>query len=73
MPAQFGMQNDLIRRNHARGHGLHNHLVRTAEARQRRAEAIVEGVHRAWTNARWIVDRLMNGKSSEHVPAANGK
>ena len=73
MPAQFGMQNDLIRRNHARGHGLHNHLVRTAEARQRRAEAIVEGVHRAWTNARRIVDRLMNGKSREHTPAANSQ
>jgi uncharacterized protein YjiS (DUF1127 family) len=73
MPAQLRMQNDVIGRNHARGRGLHDHLVRTAEARQRQAEAIVEGVHWVWTTARRALERLMNGKSREQTPAANGK
>jgi hypothetical protein len=63
----------VIRRNRARGHGLHDHLVRTAEARQRQAEAIPKGVHWVWTSARRAVERLMNGKSGEQTPAANGK
>jgi uncharacterized protein YjiS (DUF1127 family) len=73
MPAQLRMQNDVIGRNHARGRGLHDHLVRTAEARQRQAEAIVEGVHCVWTTARRALERLMNGKSREQTSAANGK
>jgi uncharacterized protein YjiS (DUF1127 family) len=73
MSAQLGMQDDVIRRNHARGHGLHDHLVRTAEARQRQAEAIAKGVHWVWTSARRALERLMNGKSREQTPAANGK
>jgi uncharacterized protein YjiS (DUF1127 family) len=73
MPAQSGMQNDVIRRSHARGYELHGHLVRTAEARQRQAEAIAKGVHWVWTSARRAVERLMNGKSGEQTPAANGK
>ena len=73
MPAQLRMQNDVIRRNHTIGHGLHDHLIRTAEARQRQAEAIAKGVHSIWTNARRALERLMNGKSREQTPAANGK
>ena len=72
MPAQLRMQNDVIRRNHARG-GMHDHLVRTAEMRQRQAEAIAKGVHWVWTSARRALERLMNGKSREQTPAANGK
>lgn len=73
MSAQLGMQDGLIRRNHARGHGLHDHLVRTAEARQRQAEAIAKGVHRVWTNALRALERLANGKPREQTPATNGK
>jgi uncharacterized protein YjiS (DUF1127 family) len=73
MPAQLRMQNDVIGRNHARGRGLHDHLVRTAEARQRQAEAIVEGVHWVWTTARRALERLMNRKSRDQTPAATGK
>ena len=72
MPAQLRMQNDLIRRNHAKG-GMHDHMVRTAEMRQRQAEVIAKGVHWVWTRARRALERLMNGKSHEQTPAANGK
>ena len=59
MSARLGMQNDMIRRGHAGGQGLHDHLVRTAEARQRQAQAMVEGVSWLWTNARRSVRRLI--------------
>jgi uncharacterized protein YjiS (DUF1127 family) len=73
MPAQFGMQNEVIGRDPARGHGLHDHLIRTAEVRRLQAEAIAEGVQLVWTKARRALERLMNGKSREETPAANGK
>jgi uncharacterized protein YjiS (DUF1127 family) len=73
MRAQFGMQNDLIRRHRARGHGLHDHLVRTAEVRRVQAEAIAKGVHWVWTKARRALERLTSGKSRGQTPAANGK
>jgi hypothetical protein len=58
MPAQ--MQNAVTRRDHARGRGPHDHWIRTAEAHRLQAEAIAKGVHWVWTNARRIVERLMN-------------
>jgi uncharacterized protein YjiS (DUF1127 family) len=73
MPAQLEMQDDVIGRNHARGHGLHDHVVRTTEARQRQAEAIAKGVHCVWTKARPALERLTNGESREQTPATNGK
>jgi uncharacterized protein YjiS (DUF1127 family) len=73
MSTRLGMQDDMIRRSHAGGRGLHDHLVRTAEAHRRLAEAIAKGVHWVWTNTWRAVKRLMNGKSREHTPAANGK
>jgi uncharacterized protein YjiS (DUF1127 family) len=73
MPAEFGMQSDVIRRNHAKGHGMHDHLIRTAEARRLQAEAIAKGTHWVWTKARRALERLMNRKSREHTPAANSK
>jgi uncharacterized protein YjiS (DUF1127 family) len=73
MSAQFVMQDDVIRRNHATRNGLHNRLIRTAEARQRQAEAIAQAVHWVWTKARRALERLTNGKSREQTPAANGK
>jgi uncharacterized protein YjiS (DUF1127 family) len=73
MPGRFGMQNDVIGRNHASGHGLHDHLVRTAKARRRQAETIARGLHRVWTNARQILARLMNGTAREPKRAANGE
>jgi uncharacterized protein YjiS (DUF1127 family) len=60
------MENDVIRRNHARGHGLHDHLVRTAEMRRLQADAIAKGVHWVWTNARRIAERLMRRTSRGH-------
>jgi uncharacterized protein YjiS (DUF1127 family) len=73
MSTQFAMQDDVIRRNHAMRNGLHDHLIRTAEARRMQAEAIANGVHWVWTKARRALERLMNGKSREQMPAANGK
>jgi len=73
MPTQFQMQDDVIRHDHARGHGLHDHLIRTAEARQRPAEAVAKGVHWVWTRARRALRRLMSEKSREQKPAVNGK
>jgi uncharacterized protein YjiS (DUF1127 family) len=73
MSVQFVLQNDVVRRNHARRHGLHDHLIRTAEMRRLQAEAITNGVHWVWTNVRRIVERLMNGKAREGMPAANGR
>jgi uncharacterized protein YjiS (DUF1127 family) len=73
MPAQFDMQTDVIRRNATRGHGLHDHLVRTAEVRRAQAEAIAKGVHWLWRNGRRALERLMNGKPREETPAANSK
>jgi uncharacterized protein YjiS (DUF1127 family) len=67
------MQDDVIRRNHARGQGLHDHLVRTAEARRLQAEAIAQAVHWVWTKARRALERLTNGKSREQTLAAHGK
>jgi uncharacterized protein YjiS (DUF1127 family) len=67
------MHNRVIRRNHAGEHGLHEHLIRTAEARRRRAEAIVSGVHRLWTGARRALERLINGARRKRPPATNGK
>jgi uncharacterized protein YjiS (DUF1127 family) len=73
MPAQFEVKKDVIRRNHAMRNGLHDHLIRTAEARQRQAEAIAQAVHWVWTKSRRALERLTNGKSREQTPAANGK
>jgi uncharacterized protein YjiS (DUF1127 family) len=67
------MQNDVIRPTHARRHSLHDHLIRTAEARRQQSEAIVRGTQRVWTNARRALERLINGKSRERTPASNGK
>jgi uncharacterized protein YjiS (DUF1127 family) len=71
MLAQLRMQDDVIRRN--RGHGVHDHLIRTAEARQRQAEALAKGVHWVWTKVGRALERLTNAKSREQTPAANGK
>ena len=49
MSAQFVMQDDVIRRNHAMRNGLHDHLIRTAEARRLQAEAIAKAVHWLWS------------------------
>ena len=73
MSAQLKVQDDVIRRSHAKAHGLHDHLIRTPEARRRQAEAIANGVHWVWTKALRALERLMNGKSREQTPAANGK
>jgi uncharacterized protein YjiS (DUF1127 family) len=73
MPARLGMYNGVIKCDHARERGLHDHLVRTAEARQRQAEAIARGVHRVWTAARRALDGLIHGKPRERPPATNGK
>lgn len=73
MSTQFAMPDDVIRRNHATRDGLHDHLIRTAEARRLQAEAIAKAVHWLWTNARRALARAMNGKSREQTPAANGK
>jgi uncharacterized protein YjiS (DUF1127 family) len=72
MSTQFAMQDDVIRRNHAMRNRLHDHLIRTAEARRLQAEAIAKAVHWLWTNARRVLERLVNGKSLEQTPAANG-
>jgi uncharacterized protein YjiS (DUF1127 family) len=66
------MYNGVIKRDHARERGLHDHLIRTAEARRRQAELLARGVHRAWTVARRALERLINGKGRERLPAANG-
>jgi uncharacterized protein YjiS (DUF1127 family) len=73
MPARLATDNGMIRRDHATEHGLHDHLIRTAEARRRQAEVIAGGVHRVWTHARRALQRLINGKGRERPPAANGK
>ena len=73
MPAQFKMQSDVIGRNPAMRDGLHDHLVRTAEARRRQAEAIANGVHWVWTKTRQVLERLVNGKAREQKPAPNGR
>jgi uncharacterized protein YjiS (DUF1127 family) len=73
MPAQLEMKKDVSRRNHAMRNGLHDHMIRTAEARRLQAEAIAKSVHWLWTKARWAFGRLMNGKSRELTAAANGK
>ena len=73
MSVRFAMQNDVRRRHHAGRYGLHDHLFHTAEARRLQAEAIANGVHWVWRNARRALERLMNGKSHEQTPAANGK
>ena len=73
MSARLEMYNAVIRRNHARERGLHDHLVRTAEARQRQAEAIARALHRVWMAARRALEWLINGKPRERPPARNGK
>jgi uncharacterized protein YjiS (DUF1127 family) len=70
MLAQPEMQNHVIGRDHARDHGLHDHLTRTAEARRRRAEAVAEGVRWAWTQAWRALNALTNGKPRERAPGA---
>jgi uncharacterized protein YjiS (DUF1127 family) len=70
MLARPEVQNHAIERDHARGHGLHDHLTRTAEARRRRAEAIAEGVRSAWTKAWRALNDLMTGKPREQTPGA---
>jgi uncharacterized protein YjiS (DUF1127 family) len=73
MSVRFAMQNDLCRRRHPGTYGLHDHLVHTAEARQRQAEAIAKGARWVWRNARRALERLTNGESREQTPATNGK
>jgi uncharacterized protein YjiS (DUF1127 family) len=70
MLAQPEVRNHVIGRHHARDHGLHDHLTRTAEARRRRAEVIAEGVRWAWTQAWRALNGLMNGKPREQTPGA---
>jgi uncharacterized protein YjiS (DUF1127 family) len=70
MLARLEVQNHVIGRDHARGHGLHDHLTRTAEARRRRAEAIAEGVRSAWTKAWRALNGLMTGNPREQTPGA---
>lgn len=65
--------NDAVGRDHAGEPGLHDHLLRTAEVRQRRVEAIARGVVGAWTSARHIVERLIKSMGQAPTPAANGK
>jgi uncharacterized protein YjiS (DUF1127 family) len=59
MSTSLGVQNDVIRRGHAGGHGLHDHSVRAAEMRRRQAEAITNGVRWIWTHAGRAL-RLLN-------------
>jgi uncharacterized protein YjiS (DUF1127 family) len=73
MSAQLRMQNEVIRRDHARGHGLPDHLARSIELRRRQAEAITEGVHWVWRHARRALARLLSMVWRERPPAANGK
>jgi len=73
MPAQFGMQNDVSRRNHVSERGVHDHLIRTTEVRRRHVEAIAQRVHRVWTKTRRALERLMNGRPREQTPATDGK
>jgi uncharacterized protein YjiS (DUF1127 family) len=73
MSARLGMHDGVIRRNRTMERGLHDHLIRTAEARRRHAEAIANGVHRLWTAARRALERLINGTRRERPPAADGK
>jgi uncharacterized protein YjiS (DUF1127 family) len=75
MPAQFGMQNDVVRRNHAGRYGLHDHLIRTAEARRLQAEVIAKSVHWAWTSARRALERLINAtwRDGKDRPATLGR
>jgi uncharacterized protein YjiS (DUF1127 family) len=73
MPARFEMQSDVTRRGRAKGFEKRDHLVRTAEARRLQAEAIAAAVHRVWTSARRALGRLINGKSRERRPGANGQ
>lgn len=73
MRPQLGVENDVADRRGARARGMPlDPLMHRVEARRAQAEAIAEGVHRVWTNARRIVERLTNGKSREHTPAPNG-
>jgi hypothetical protein len=72
MPTQCEMKNDVSRGNQPRRYGLHDHLLATAEARRLQAEAIGKGVRWVWTKSRRALERLMNGKSREHTPEANG-
>ncbi len=51
--------------------GVRDPLVRELEARRRQAEAIVDGVHWAWTGASRIVRRMAAGGSGERRAAAN--
>jgi uncharacterized protein YjiS (DUF1127 family) len=71
MPAQLGIQNDRTRRNHAAGQGFHDHLLRTAEARRRQAQAIAQGVSWLWTKVRRSLPRLLDRDSRGQTPAAN--
>jgi uncharacterized protein YjiS (DUF1127 family) len=73
MSAQLRMQDEVIRRDHAEGHGLPDHLARTIELRRRQAEAITEGVHWVWRHARRALARLLSMVWRERPPAANGK
>ncbi len=65
------MEYGVIGCDHARGRGLHDHLIYTAEARRLQAEAIANGVHWAWTNARRLAARLMKREPRTAAPAAN--
>jgi uncharacterized protein YjiS (DUF1127 family) len=73
MSTRLEMHHGVIRCGHPGERGLHDHLIRTAHARRRRAEAIASAVHRVWTAARRALERLINAKPRERPPARNGK
>jgi uncharacterized protein YjiS (DUF1127 family) len=73
MAARLDVQNDVIRRDRARWHGMPDHLVRTAEMRRRQAEAITNGAHWVWTLAARAVRRLANAVGRARTPAADRK
>ena len=65
------MENGVSGRNHARGHGLHDHLIFTAEARRLQAEAMANGVHWLGAKVRRLVVRLMQRGRRTASRAAN--
>ncbi len=73
MAARLDIQDDTIRRDRARWHGMPDHLVRTAEMRRRQAEVITDSVHWVWTRAARAVRRLMSAVARVRMRAADRK
>lgn len=71
MSTRIEMREDLAGTDHVRRAGGHDHFVRDLEARRRQAEAIVDGVHWAWTSARRVLARLLEREPDERKPTAN--